>query len=98
MNKHIKAALIILGIMILLVPLGLLTDAPAWGEWDNDYYKKVLGYIPEGLKNTLNLPHILPDYSVPGTNDVIGYYISAIIGSLLVFGAIYLIGKFLAKR
>jgi len=98
MNKHIKTALIILGIMILLVPLGLLTDAPAWGEWDNDYYKKVLGYIPEGLKNTLNLPHLLPDYSMPGANNVVGYYVSAILGSVLIFGVIYLIGKFLAKR
>lgn len=99
MNKYVKKALIILAIIIALVPLGLLTDAPAWGEWDNDFYKKNLGFIPEGIAKAKEFIHpLLPDYSLPGTNDVIGYYISAIVGSVLIFGIFYLIGKAIAKK
>ncbi len=99
MKKSVKIALIILGIMILSVPLGLLTDAPAWGEWDNDYYKKVLGFIPKGMEsfNSFIKP-ILPDYSVPGKSDVFGYYASAIVGAVLIFLVWFIIGKIIAKK
>ena len=99
MKKSTKIALIILGIMILSVPLGLLTDAPAWGEWDNEYYKKVLGFVPEGMEkfNSFIKP-ILPDYSIPGHNEVIGYYASAIIGAIIIFLVWFIIGKIIAKK
>ncbi|WP_024786763.1 MULTISPECIES: PDGLE domain-containing protein [unclassified Lebetimonas] len=99
MNKKVKTALIIMVIMIAAVPVGLLTSAPAFGEWDNDYYQKVLGFIPKGLANFPQLAHpLLPDYSLPGTNDVLGYYVSAVVGSAVVFIILYLIGKFFAKK
>ena len=99
MNKKIKIALTILGIFLLAVPLGLLTDAPAWGEWDNDYYKKVLGFVPKGMESFHSfISPILPDYSLPGTNDVIGYYVSAIVGAILVFLIWFIIGKIIAKK
>lgn len=99
MNKYVKKALIILAIMIALVPLGLLTDAPAWGEWDSDFYQKTLGFIPEGIAKAKEFIHpLLPDYSLPGTNSVVGYYISAVVGSVLIFGIFYLIGKTIAKN
>jgi len=98
MSKKVKVAFIIMIILILVIPLGLLTDEPAWGEWDNSYYQKVLGFIPKGIENALNLPHLLQDYSVAGVNDIVGYYISAVVGSLLIFGIIYILGKFFAKK
>ncbi len=99
MNKKVKIALIFLGIMIALVPLGLLTSAPAFGEWDPSYYKKTLGFVPKGLANFPQLAHpLLPDYSLPGANDVVGYYISAIVGSIVVFAILFLIGKFIVKN
>ena len=99
MNKKIKIALIILGIMLLLVPLGLLTDAPAFGEWDNEYYKKILGFIPKGMEHFPNLQKpLLPDYSIVGANSVIGYYASAIVGVALIFLVWFIIGKIIAKK
>jgi hypothetical protein len=89
-----KKLLIVLGVLLALVPIGLLTSAPAYGEWDTSYYKKVLGFVPEGavkLQNMLEFKHFLPDYSLPGANDVVGYYVSAIVGAILVFALYYLV-------
>jgi cobalt/nickel transport protein len=89
-----KKIYILLGILIVLVPLGLLTDADAWGEWDADYYKKVLGFVPKGilhLQKTLDFHHLLPDYSIPGVNSVVGYYVAAIVGVILVISIYYLL-------
>jgi len=99
MSKKVKVALAVMVIMILAVPLGLLTDAPAFGEWDPDYYLKKLGFIPKGMAHFPNLQHpLLPDYSLPGTNEVLGYYISAVVGAALVFIIWYIIGKIIAKK
>ena len=89
-----KKLFILLGVLIALVPLGLLTDAPAWGEWDSSYFKEVLGFVPQGIEkveNTIHLKYLLPDYSLPGANDVVGYYISAVVGAVLIFALYYLI-------
>ncbi len=89
-----KKLFILLGVLIALVPLGLLTDAPAWGEWDSSYFKEVLGFVPQGIEkveNTIHLKYLLPDYSLSGANDVVGYYISAVIGAVLIFALYYLI-------
>lgn len=89
-----KKLYILLGVLLALVPLGLLTDADAWGEWDVSYFKEHLGFIPAGIEkveSVFNFKHILPDYSIPGMNDVVGYYVSAIVGAALVFALYYLI-------
>jgi hypothetical protein len=89
-----KKLYLFLAFLTALVPLGLLTDAPAWGEWESSYFKDKLGFMPEGiakLENMLNIKHPLPDYSLPGANDVLGYYISAVAGGLLVFALYYII-------
>jgi cobalt/nickel transport protein len=94
-----KRLFIMLGVLIALVPLGLLTDAPAWGEWDSSYFEKALGFMPQGIEkieNTIQMKHLLPDYSLPGASDVVGYYVSAIVGAILVFAIYYFI--YLAVR
>ncbi len=96
-----KKIYILLLVLTLLVPLGLLTDADAWGEWDVDYFKTHLGFIPQGavkLQNMLNFKHLLPDYSIPGSNEVIGYYISAIVGIILIGAIYYLIYLFIKRK
>jgi len=96
-----KKLLIILGVLIVLTPLGLLTDAPAWGEWDSDYFKQTLGFIPQGIEkfsHLISINAILPDYSLPGANNIVGYYISAIVGALLIFVIYYLIYLFLKRK
>ena len=99
MKKQFKIALGILALLVILVPLGLLSDAPAWGEWDNEYYKKILGFVPEGMEkfNSFIKP-ILPDYSIPGKNDVLGYYVSAIAGVVIIFGVWFILGKILKRK
>lgn len=91
MNK--KRVFYIFALMLILVPLGLLTEAPAWGEWENEYYQKVLGFIPEGIKNAKSIHSLISDYSIEGVNDVVGYYISALVGVALIFGFFYLLSK-----
>ena len=89
-----KKLFILIGILLVLVPLGLLTSADAWGEWDTGYFKEHLGFIPAGIEkveSVFSFKHILPDYSLPGTNDVVGYYISAVVGAALVFALYYII-------
>ena len=93
-----KKALIILGILLALVPLGLLTDAPAWGEWDLDYYKKTLGFIPKGMEHSISPKPIIPDYEIPGLGSVSGYYISAVVGVILVFLIYFILLKVAKKK
>jgi len=83
----------ILAVMVALVPLGLLTQNPAWGEWESEYYIKVLGYIPKGIANAKGLKAILPDYSMEGGNEVLWYYISAFVGIVLIFTIFYALAK-----
>jgi len=93
-----KKILIILGILTALVPLGLLTDNPAWGEWDLDYYREKLGFIPEGMAKASSIKPLIPDYEVPGLGSVSGYYLSAIVGVILVFGVYFVLAKILKSK
>jgi len=90
-----KKVMIILGILIALVPLGLLTENPAWGEWDLEYYKEKLGFIPKGMESASAIKPIIPDYEIPGLGSVSGYYLSAIVGVLLVFLVYFILAKLL---
>ncbi|MEO1923255.1 MAG: PDGLE domain-containing protein [Nautiliaceae bacterium] len=98
MKEIKKRLLIILGIMLALVPLGLLTDNPAWGEWDLDYYKQKLGFVPQGIEKAASLSPLIPDYEVPGLGAVSGYYLSAIIGVVLVFVLYFILVKILKAK
>jgi len=93
-----KRIFLLLGVLLALVPIGLLTDSPAWGEWDLDYYKKVLGFVPEKIEKGALVNSPLPDYTLPGINPVVGYYISGIVGVLLLFGIYYLIYRVVKKK
>ncbi len=84
-----KYLMVLIAVIFLLLPLGVLTNAPAWGEWDLSFYEKVLGFIPDKMKNSINIPAILPDYSLKGLNPIISYYLSALIGAGIIFFAFY---------
>ncbi len=84
-----KYLLILMLIIFILLPLGLLTDSPAWGEWDLSFYERILGFVPEKMKNTIEIPAILPDYSLNVVNPVISYYISALVGIGIIFLTFY---------
>lgn len=88
--------------LICLTPLGLLAAGTAWGEWGSDEISsvvtggKALGYIPKGMKSGFNFSSLMPDYSVKGLPDNIGYILSAVAGVailLIVFRLIANIKK-----
>ncbi len=81
----------VLGILAF-VPLGLISENPAWGEWENEHYKQVLGFVPKGMQNSI-FEAPIPDYSSSSFGDIGSYYFSAILGVLLIFGIFFTLKK-----
>lgn len=79
-----RSVFILLGVLIALVPLGLIAQGTAWGEWDIIEIASAVGYSPAGMVNGFSLVSLLPDYSFQGLPEVAGYYLSAIIGTGLL--------------
>ena len=73
-------------VLVCLSPLGLLATGTAWGEWGTGEIKnvatggKVLGFVPDGMKNGFSFKAFMKDYGVKGLPDVAGYILSAIAG------------------
>jgi hypothetical protein len=86
-----KKIYIVVAILFVLVPLGLLTDYSAWGEWDMQHYKELIGFIPQGIEQAKGIKPIIPDY---GEGSVVMYYLSAIVGVSVLFGIFYILAKF----
>lgn len=88
--------------LIVASPLGLLAAGTAWGEWGADEIKGAvnggssLGFVPSGMANGFHFAALLPDYSVNGVPEVLGYVISAILGAAILVIAFKLLG--LVKR
>jgi hypothetical protein len=80
-----RKALYLLGILTLFIPLGLISQSPAWGEWERDYYEKILGFVPKGIENSNSFKSPIPDYSIGSIGDTPSYYISALIGVVTIF-------------
>ncbi|MGA9048546.1 MAG: cobalt transporter CbiM [Dehalococcoidia bacterium] len=86
-------------VLAFATPLGLLAEGTAWGEWGADKLKGMLGYIPSGLKSMSNLWHgPLPDYSVLGMGDIVGYIISALVGMAVVGFLLWLLGRWISRK
>jgi len=85
-----KKLFIILGILFIFVPLGLISEYSAWGEWENQYYQKMLGYIPKGIEEAKGITPLIPDY---GEGNLIIYYVSAMIGVIILFWIFYMLLK-----
>ena len=89
----------IMGLLVVLCPLGLLTEATAWGEWETDEIVDVaeggsaLGYVPQGMEQGFSWESPLADYAFPGMPDVTGYILSAVIGIALLVIVYRVIGK-----
>ncbi|WP_411679925.1 cobalt transporter CbiM [Clostridium thailandense] len=71
-------------VMVILSPIGLLASGTAWGEWGADEIKNIVGYVPSAFEHGFNFNAIMPDYSVAGINEKIGYIISAIAGVAII--------------
>jgi len=100
-----KKALIGLIALVVLCPLGLLASGTAWGEWGLNEMQDILGYVPQGLSKLADINHIafLPDYSVPAFGESLGgqaagYYISAIVGIIIITALAFGIGRIIARK
>ena len=97
-------------LLVLLSPLGLILpevfrSGPAWGEWSLEEIEKMIGFIPEGLKQWTGLwPAPLPDYNLGAWekrglfHSSLGYILSGLLGVGAVVGVTLLLGKFLGKK
>ena len=75
----------LVAVLVALTPLGLLAGGDAWGEWSVEDVSRLVGYTPGGMADGWEWSALLPDYSVAGLPDAVGYVVSAVIGvSLLV--------------
>jgi cobalt/nickel transport system permease protein len=90
----------VLGVLIVLSPLGLLAGGTAWGEWGTEELQKMLGFLPAGMQRLADAwPHApLGDYSLPGLESfwsaAIIYILCAILGVGLISLLTYLFWRF----
>jgi hypothetical protein len=99
-----------LGVLAILSPLGLYLPAKfeagdAWGEWDAEKIKELVGFLPSGFKKLASLWNsLLPDYMSRGWADKgfasqsCAYIAAAVIGMALCIGIVFVLGKLLAKK
>ncbi|ELC8333207.1 cobalt transporter CbiM [Clostridium perfringens] len=93
-----KTILLPIIIAIGLTPLGLLASGTAWGEWSTDEIKSLLGYVPKGMIEPSSFHAFADGYAINGTNDVVGYIISAIIGVATLIIIFKLISSLFVKE
>lgn len=85
-KKEVFSVSALLAALVALVPLGLIAEGTAWGEWGAEEIAEIetngtaLGYTPSGLANGWSLESIIPDYSMNGVPDILAYILSAVIG------------------
>lgn len=90
--------------LICLSPLGLLATGTAWGEWGADEIQEVvsggnaLGYVPQGMANGFSFNALMPDYSVQGLPDILGYILSAVAGVAILIILFKIISTFKKDR
>ncbi|WP_297068826.1 PDGLE domain-containing protein [Thermococcus sp.] len=98
MDRLIKGLLTAIAVMAVLSPLGILlvwNSSGAWGEWDVSTIEHMVGQKLPGMEKLSSMWNhaVLPDYNVPGWNDMFhasaGYIISAVVGVSLVLGFYY---------
>jgi hypothetical protein len=94
MSRKGKYLLIFIVVIIALSPLGLIAEGPAWGEWSVDEIRTMIGYVPQSIEQTKPLiSAIIPDYEIGGISPLVSTWISAFIGTVLVFAVMIGIKK-----
>lgn len=105
-QKKLWAGLVI---MALLSPVGILLPewlnaGDAWGEWGSKTLEKVLGYLPEGMKQYADFWKApVPDYQLGGDNAsktvrIVSYIFSGLFGIVVVALVIYGISRVIVKN
>jgi cobalt/nickel transport system permease protein len=94
-SPRLRGVLIGLGALVALVPLGLLASGGAFGEdspSNLDLKQYGLDAVPTGLQKYSDFwsSALLPGYDVKhGSQPNLGYYASAIIGTVLIVGVVF---------
>lgn len=85
---------ILMAVLIAAVPVGLLAEGTAWGEWGTDEIAVMnAGKTPAGMLHGFDFHALLPDYSVSGLPAAAGYILSAVIGVAVLLIIFKLIGS-----
>ncbi len=94
------AVYLLLAILIACVPLGLVAEGTAWGEWGPDEIAEVenngkaLGYTPKGMTDGFQWTAALPDYTAAGLPDWGAYILCAIAGVAISIVGVKLLSAF----
>ena len=95
----------VLGLMVVLTPLGLLAPGTADFEWGAEDLRGMVGYMPAGLARLDQLWGLAPlrDYQLPGAGGSFweqapGYILSAVVGVALIFAVVYAVRVALSRR
>lgn len=95
----LKKLWIALGVLVLLTPLGLIARGNAWGEWEPEEFKNLVGYVPEKMAESSGLFGApFSAYAVPGLKGTffsssLGYIFSAVLGVGIIVVIVYGLGK-----
>jgi len=109
MTKFQKKLWIGLVVMAILSPLGIYLPRrfgaeEAWGEWDIETIRKMLGYVPEGMRKIADFWKApAADYNFGGKGSalsiqVLSYIISSLIGIAVGGVVLYLLSRVLMKK
>lgn len=95
------AALIAIGLMIVLTPLGLLASGEAFGESAPEGLQQSFGFIPQGLAqwNSFWQDALFPGYDFADSSiPWLGYVVSAIVGVLVIGATVYGVTWLISRR
>ena len=76
---------LLMAALVILTPLGLLAEGTAWGEWGTDEIAATgAGFTPSGMLSGFSYSSLIPDYSLAGMPEWLGYILSAVIGAAIL--------------
>lgn len=87
--KNNKSIIIFLFMLIVISPLGILTQSPAWGEWSEEELKAMIGFVPKGISEGELFKAPFADYAFAPLGDIGGYIFSALVGSVILIALFY---------
>ncbi|MBI2952870.1 MAG: cobalt transporter CbiM [Chloroflexi bacterium] len=102
-----RGLLVAVALVAALTPLGLVASGGAFGEWNANELRGLVGYAPTGLNALGGLWRYAPfaDYQLPGSGSggafldtAPAYVLSAIIGVGLIFVSLFAVRMILARR
>jgi len=91
-----------IALLVVISPLGLLAKGTAWGEWSSAEFKRMIGFVPGGMRLVESLWRApLAGYAWPGRQGgaaaaAVGYILSGAIGVGLIFIVFKVFGRFLS--